>query len=161
MELDMKETGNSLMELKRSMAKDILSMETLIQKVNILLLKISHKLNLIIIGVESYEGDWEEDLMHGEGTYTFTNGSKYTGQWIKGQRHGDGKIEYLDGSYYQGQWEKDQMHGNGIYLDNEKVEWEGIFVNNTFESKIQKKLQTERKVMVSISKERLNNSSFS
>ena len=95
--------------------------------------------------------------MHGEGTYTFTNGSKYTGQWIKGQRHGDGKIEYLDGSYYQGQWEKDQMHGNGIYLDNEKVEWEGIFVNNTFESKIQKKLQTERKVMVSISKDNLKN----
>jgi hypothetical protein len=43
------------------------------------------------------------------------------------------------------------MHGNGKYIDNDGIEWEGIFVNNNFESKIQKKLQTERKVMVSYS----------
>mmetsp|Transcript_16598 Transcript_16598/g.14493 ORF Transcript_16598/g.14493 Transcript_16598/m.14493 type:complete len:204 (-) Transcript_16598:96-707(-) len=88
--------------------------------------------------------------MHGQGTYTFTNGSVYTGEWIKGKRQGNGKINYLDGSSYEGQWDNDQMHGNGMYIDNDGVEWEGIFVNNTFESKIQKKLQTERKVMLKI-----------
>ena len=51
----------------------------------------------------------------------------------------------------KGNWENDQMHGNGKYIDNDGIEWDGIFVNNNFESKIQKKLQTERKVMVSYS----------
>lgn len=100
-------------------------------------------------GNEVYEGEWVEDLMHGTGTYTFTSGATYHGQWIKGKRHGVGKIEYPDGSSYDGQWENDMMHGNGKYTDNDGIEWEGIFVDNTFESKIQKKLQTERKVMVS------------
>lgn len=108
------------------------------------------------IGNEVYEGDWDHDLMHGEGTYTFTNGAVYTGQWIKGKRHGNGRIEYLDGSSYEGQWENDQMHGDGKYTDNDGILWSGIFVNNTFESKIQKKLQTERKVMVSFNYFTLN-----
>ena len=30
-------------------------------------------------GNEEYEGDWEEDKMHGYGTYRFTSGSVYTG----------------------------------------------------------------------------------
>jgi hypothetical protein len=75
----------------------------------------------------------------------------YTGQWISGRRHGNGRIDYPDGSSYEGNWENDQMHGNGKYIDNDGIEWDGIFVNNNFESKIQKKLQTERKVMVSYS----------
>ena len=104
---------------------------------------------MILEGNETYEGNWEKDLMHGEGIYHFTNGAIYTGQWIKGKRHGKGSIKYLDGSSYDGEWENDQMHGNGIYIDNDNVEWQGIFINNTYESKIQKKLQTERKVIVS------------
>jgi hypothetical protein len=26
-----------------------------------------------------YEGEWKEDLYHGEGTYTWENGNKYVG----------------------------------------------------------------------------------
>ena len=101
-------------------------------------------------GICIYEGDWEQDLMHGQGVYTFTSGAVYTGQWVKGKRQGDGKITYLDGSSYEGQWENDMMHGDGQYLDSDGILWNGIFVNNTYESKIQKKLQTERKVMLRI-----------
>ncbi|CAI2374964.1 unnamed protein product [Moneuplotes crassus] len=101
-------------------------------------------------GSETYEGDWNKDLMHGEGTYLFTNGARYTGQWVNGKRHGTGRIEYLDGSSYEGEWEQDKMHGNGVYVDNDQVVWEGIFVDNTFESNIQKKLQTERKIMIKV-----------
>ena len=36
-------------------------------------------------GNEVYEGEWEEDLMHGQGVYQFTSGAVYTGQWIKGE----------------------------------------------------------------------------
>ena len=29
------------------------------------------------IGIEEYEGDWEDDLMHGYGVYKYTNGAIY------------------------------------------------------------------------------------
>ena len=32
-------------------------------------------------GKESYEGDWQDDKLHGYGRYTFTSGAVYTGQW--------------------------------------------------------------------------------
>jgi len=41
-------------------------------------------------GTEEYEGDWDEDLMHGYGTYKYTSGAVYTGQWNKGRQHGQG-----------------------------------------------------------------------
>lgn len=101
-------------------------------------------------GNEVYEGEWDHDLMHGEGTYTFTSGAVYQGQWANGKRHGTGRIDYLDGSSYEGQWEDDQMHGDGRYVDSDGIVWDGIFVNNTYESKIQKKLQSERKIQLKI-----------
>lgn len=36
------------------------------------------------------------------------------------------------------------MHGDGIYIDAEQIRWEGIFVNGSYESKLQKKLQAEK-----------------
>lgn len=95
-------------------------------------------------GNEEYEGDWEEDLMHGYGTYKYTSGAVYTGQWHKGKQHGTGQMQYADGSRYEGQWENNLMHGDGVYTDSDQVRWEGIFVQGTFESKIQKKLQGDK-----------------
>lgn len=103
-----------------------------------------------------YEGDWDQDLMHGEGIYKFTSGAVYTGQWVKGKRHGVGKIQYLDGSSYEGEWDSDEMHGDGKYIDRDGIVWDGIYVHNTFESKIQKKLQSERKLKIKM-KEYENN----
>lgn len=70
-------------------------------------------------GTEEYEGDWEEDLMHGYGTYKYTSGAVYTGQWHKGKQHGAGSIQYADGSRYEGQWEQNLMHGDGVYTDSD------------------------------------------
>lgn len=56
------------------------------------------------LGQEEYEGDWEEDLMHGYGKYKYTSGAVYTGQWAKGKQHGHGCIQYADGSSYEGNW---------------------------------------------------------
>ena len=93
------------------------------------------------IGIEEYDGDWEDDLMHGYGTYKYTSGAVYTGQWVKGKMHGQGTKRYADGSSYDGQWEENLMSGEGIYVDSDYIKWEGIFTKGTFESKVQKKLQ--------------------
>jgi len=99
------------------------------------------------IGAEEYEGDWAEDKMHGFGRYTYTSGAVYTGQWVEGHMQGRGKMIYADGTSYEGEWSDNQMHGEGIYVDADNVKWQGIFVNGSFESKIQKKLKAEKELL--------------
>ena len=53
-------------------------------------------------GFEDYEGDWEDDLMHGYGVYKYTSGAVYSGQWSKGKHHSYGTMSFADGSRYEG-----------------------------------------------------------
>lgn len=87
-------------------------------------------------GQEEFEGDWQDDKMHGVGRYQFTSGAVYVGEWVKGKMHGKGKITNADGTTYDGEWSENVMHGVGTYVDLDKVTWHGIFINGTFESKI-------------------------
>jgi hypothetical protein len=57
---------------------------------------------------------------------------------------GKGIMQFADGSKYNGDWENNLMHGVGAYDDPDGVHWEGIFVNGSFESKIQKKLHGDK-----------------
>ena len=45
----------------------------------------------------SYVGDFRDDLMHGEGTYTGEDGTHYTGTWRNNKKNGNGKMKYADG----------------------------------------------------------------
>ena len=54
-----------------------------------------------------------------------------------------GVIQFAYGSSYEGQWENHKMQGKGTFTDTEKVVWDGIFIDNTFETKNQKQLQFE------------------
>lgn len=35
-------------------------------------------------GVPGAEGEWKNDIMHGKGLYTYTDGTVYNGQWVNG-----------------------------------------------------------------------------
>ena len=37
-----------------------------------------------------YEGEYQNDLKHGRGKYTYPNGDVYDGEWSEGKRHGKG-----------------------------------------------------------------------
>ena len=41
-----------------------------------------------------HEGDYENDVKHGKGKYTYPNGDVYTGQWKDGLKHGKGVYKY-------------------------------------------------------------------
>ena len=97
-------------------------------------------------GAEEYDGDWEDDMMHGFGKYVFTSGAVYEGQWSAGKMDGMGKMVYADGTSYEGSWMMNLMHGEGLYIDADGVEWTGIFVQGSFESKIQKKLKQDKEL---------------
>ena len=84
-----------------------------------------------------YHGEWDQDIIHGEGTYThfegarysghFKNGMKdgkgvlealgnvYEGTFVKNKAHGHGMIKWKDGRKYKGEWQESQMHGQGVY----------------------------------------------
>ena len=96
------------------------------------------------VGGEEYEGQWSNDKMQGEGCYKFTSGNVYKGHWENGTMTGYGHMVYSDGSTYEGDWKENLMHGNGVYVDQDKINWTGIFVEGQFDSKIQKKLQSEK-----------------
>ena len=97
-------------------------------------------------GQEEYEGDWVDDKQEGFGRYTFTSGAVYSGEWKAGKMHGKGKIVNADGTSYEGDWENSLMHGEGLYIDAENMKWAGIFINGSYESKIQKKLRAEKEI---------------
>ena len=59
---------------------------------------------------------------------------------------------YADGTSYEGFWENNLMSGEGTYIDADGVKWSGIFVNGTFESKIQKKLLAEKELQDRVNK---------
>ena len=52
------------------------------------------------------------------------------------------------------------MHGEGIYVDADGVEWMGIFVNGSFESKIQKKLKQDKELLDRIEEYKLKALNF-
>ena len=90
---------------------------------------------------------WDNDKMHGQGRYSFTSGAEYVGQWCEGRMHGEGKMTYADGTSFEGSWCQNLMHGEGEYVDAEGVTWSGIFVDGSFESKIQKKLKADKELL--------------
>lgn len=61
-----------------------------------------------------YDGDWEFDKRHGDGTAYYENGS-YEGEWKDDCREGLGIMTFCNGSYFIGEWKNDQYHGIGAY----------------------------------------------
>ena len=71
--------------------------------------------------------------MNGQGTYTWSDGSKYVGEYKDGRMNGQGTFTHGKGKYegqkYVGEY-KDEKRWNGIYYDkNENGNIIGKFVN--------------------------------
>lgn len=52
-----------------------------------------------------------EEILNGNHTKEFKDGSTYTGEFVQGHRHGKGKQTWPDGSSYEGEWQNDRKHG--------------------------------------------------
>jgi hypothetical protein len=76
-----------------------------------------------------YEGDFQEDMITGQGRFTYASGACYDGQWEAGMYHGYGKYSWPDGRSYEGQWQHNRMHGMGTYTDANSHKWSGQFFN--------------------------------
>ena len=56
------------------------------------------KTNLFVMQTTGakFEGDYQNDVKHGNGVYTYPNGDVYDGEWMNGTRHGKGKYSYKE-----------------------------------------------------------------
>ncbi|XP_052816897.1 MORN repeat-containing protein 1-like isoform X3 [Mya arenaria] len=63
---------------------------------------------------DRYNGDWENDLRHGEGDMRFTSGTVYEGHFEDDTFQGDGLMRHCSGLMYRGVWD----HGKPSKLPN-------------------------------------------
>lgn len=76
-------------------------------------------------GGEKYEGQIVRGLKHGEGMYTWQDGTVYTGWWDKDQEHGYGEKRYANGDVYRGEWKNGLFDGRGTYSWKDGSMYEG------------------------------------
>jgi len=63
----------------------------------------------------TYEGEWDNDLFHGQGEIRWPEGDKYKGKFENGKKSGYGTYWYANGERYEGNWRNDLKHGDGVY----------------------------------------------
>ena len=56
-----------------------------------------------------YVGGWKDDRLHGQGVLTYPYGGKYVGEFINNRRHGQGTSTYSDGTIDNGIWKKGKL----------------------------------------------------
>ena len=91
------------------------------------------KNGFIVEGIATYAGDtkyvgeFKNNLPHGQGTFSYSDGSKYFGQWVDGKQNGFGNKIWNNGIKYVGTFKNDEPYGNGTFTspDGEKYvgEW--------------------------------------
>jgi hypothetical protein len=76
----------------------------------------------------SYEGEWENDEMHGLGVRYYKN-VFYKGTWFEGERRGHGQLtcSYTHNTLYVGEWANDKYHGHGKYTPTQGEAKSGIW----------------------------------
>lgn len=60
-------------------------------------------------GLMLYEGEYREDLKHGQGKYVWPDGRTYHGGWKEGQRAGQAVYTNAQGQSRKGIWKNDKV----------------------------------------------------
>lgn len=83
----------------------------------------------------SYVGFWDNDMPNGNGEKTWSNGGKYVGSFLDSMRSGEGTMLYADGSRYEGTWLNDQRSGQGNLKFKDGSTYDGSWLNDQFSGK--------------------------
>lgn len=63
-----------------------------------------------------YVGEYKDNKLDGQGTYTFANGDKYVGEFKASIRNGKGTLTYANGDKYIGEFKNGKRSGNGTFF---------------------------------------------
>lgn len=72
-------------------------------------------------GSYEYDGDWRNEVHHGDGILHVSDVYKYSGKFQDGVRHGTGECIYASGQFYNGDWREDARDGTGEYKDSHET----------------------------------------
>lgn len=87
-----------------------------------------------------YEGDFQNDERHGQGTYVWTGGEfggqTYVGEWRNGRTNGQGTTTWSSGQFsgqrYVGEFRDGQRHGRGTFSFPNGNQYAGEFRNGDY-----------------------------
>ena len=90
--------------------------------------KVKHGKGTMTSSEGLYVGEFKNDLMDGQGTYTFTSpsGGKYVGEWRNDKFHGKGTLTMND-STYVGEFNNGHIHGMGMFTTPDGYKYEGQY----------------------------------
>ena len=72
-----------------------------------------------------YEGQVENGIPNGQGTFTSSDGSKYVGEYRDGDWNGQGEYTFNDGRKYVGNWIDGGQNGQGTLTSPNGDKYEG------------------------------------
>jgi len=88
---------------------------------------------IIILGLllssNAFAGCIEGDCRNGQGTKTWSGGTKYVGEFKDGKRHGQGTVTYANGDKYVGEFKDNNQHGHGTFTWSSGTEYVGGWKN--------------------------------
>jgi uncharacterized caspase-like protein len=74
-----------------------------------------------------YEGEFNEGLKQGEGTYVWENGDRYQGRFTADRPDGRGKYSFANGDAYEGEVQGGVIVGRGTYASKNGDVFDGSF----------------------------------
>lgn len=83
----------------------------------------------------TYRGTWLDRRMHGEGLYTWSDGTEYAGEFREGSVWGQGEKRWPNGRKYRGEWVRDMMWGDGEMVWPSGETFTGQFRKGIFHGK--------------------------
>lgn len=63
-----------------------------------------------------YDGKWVGNVRCGRGTCRYGNGCEYAGEWKDDKCHGQGRYTFTDGTLYEGDWKANEFCGDGALV---------------------------------------------
>lgn len=82
--------------------------------------------------VNYVNGEWENNVKTGEGSYREDGQLEYKGSFVNGKFHGIGTVRYATGTKYQGEWFEGKMKGSGTLTTAEGDTYVGEMNDNKF-----------------------------
>lgn len=75
-----------------------------------------------------YEGDFLNNLKHGNGHSKWKDNREYIGEYIKGVKSGIGKYKWNNGDCFIGRWQNGNQNGLGKLISSTSIKY-GIWNN--------------------------------
>ena len=83
-----------------------------------------------VLAGDKYVGEFLNNVHHGKGTYTYSDGGLYVGEFKDNTKYGQGTMTYPDGSLYVGEYKYGKYHGQGTYTHADGRIEKGIWQND-------------------------------